>query len=107
MNNLGTIAQSGTKAFLEKLQEAKEGTETGKDLIGQFGVGFYSAFMVAEKSPSFPAKQAKRRAINGNPLLMAPILSKSATRKTRHEYYAYTPAGILRRQGGRKLHRYV
>lgn len=49
MNNLGTIAQSGTKAFLEKLQEAKEGTETGKDLIGQFGVGFYSAFMVAEK----------------------------------------------------------
>ena len=45
----GTIAQSGTKAFLEKLQEAKEGTETGKDLIGQFGVGFYSAFMVAEK----------------------------------------------------------
>lgn len=49
MNNLGTIAQSGTKAFLEKLQEAKEGGDTGKDLIGQFGVGFYSAFMVSEK----------------------------------------------------------
>ena len=49
MENLGTIAKSGTKAFLEKLQEAKEGTNTKKDLIGQFGVGFYSAFMVAEK----------------------------------------------------------
>lgn len=51
IENLGTIAKSGTKAFLEKLQQAKEGdNDTQKDLIGQFGVGFYSAFMVAEKS---------------------------------------------------------
>lgn len=50
IENLGTIAKSGTKAFLEKLQQAKEGdNDTQKDLIGQFGVGFYSAFMVAEK----------------------------------------------------------
>lgn len=43
VNNLGTIAKSGTAEFLSKMQES--GTTDMNDLIGQFGVGFYSAFL--------------------------------------------------------------
>src|SRR6201997_3048477 len=44
IDNLGSVARSGTRAFISPLAEAKDGT----GLIGKFGVGFYSAFMVAD-----------------------------------------------------------
>jgi molecular chaperone HtpG len=47
VQNIGTIARSGTREALEKLREA--GSEGAGSLIGQFGVGFYSAFMVADR----------------------------------------------------------
>ena len=44
VNNLGTIARSGTSEFLSKMGEAESQVEM-TDLIGQFGVGFYSCFL--------------------------------------------------------------
>jgi len=51
VNNIGTIANSGSKAFFEKLNKEKESSQINEnlELIGQFGVGFYSSFMVAKK----------------------------------------------------------
>ncbi len=49
MENIGTIAKSGTAGFLEMLEQAQNSDMLTPELIGQFGVGFYSAFMVADK----------------------------------------------------------
>ena len=56
-NNLGTIAKSGTEAFRKSVDSSDI-----KDLIGQFGVGFYSAFMVAEKIEVLSKKHGSKKA---------------------------------------------
>ena len=64
IENIGTIAKSGTKAFLQKMLAAKESNSavSGKELIGQFGVGFYSAFMVSEKITVITRKAGEKQA---------------------------------------------
>jgi len=59
IDSLGTIARSGTRAFLEKLNED---AKKDSNLIGQFGVGFYSAFMVADKIDVITRKAAEQAA---------------------------------------------
>jgi molecular chaperone HtpG len=59
IDSLGTIARSGTRVFLEKLAED---AKKDSNLIGQFGVGFYSAFMVAEKIEVISRKAAEETA---------------------------------------------
>lgn len=49
VNNLGTIAKSGTADFLSKMQDTSTSAQDMNDLIGQFGVGFYSSFLVADR----------------------------------------------------------
>ena len=49
IETLGTLAKSGTEAFLKDLEKAKDNKDAAQSLIGKFGVGFYSAFMVADK----------------------------------------------------------
>lgn len=49
LENIGTIAKSGTAGFLKALENSKKEGGVSPELIGQFGVGFYSAFMVAER----------------------------------------------------------
>ena len=61
IENLGTIARSGTAEFLRKLSEAKT-EDASPELIGQFGVGFYSSFMVAENVTVLTRKAGEEKA---------------------------------------------
>ncbi|MBQ9441932.1 MAG: molecular chaperone HtpG [Selenomonadaceae bacterium] len=61
ISNIGTIAKSGTRAFLEKIREQDKNTE--QELIGQFGVGFYSAFIVADKVELITRKAGESSAV--------------------------------------------
>uniref|UniRef100_A0A1B0GI32 Heat shock protein 75 kDa, mitochondrial n=2 Tax=Lutzomyia longipalpis TaxID=7200 RepID=A0A1B0GI32_LUTLO len=53
ISNLGTIARSGSKRFLEEIKQKGQNAENSSNIIGQFGVGFYSAFMVADRVEVF------------------------------------------------------
>src|SRR5882757_927905 len=84
IDNLGTIARSGTRSFLSRLSEAKDGA----NLIGQFGVGFYAAFMVAERIVVTSRRAGSDQAwtwssSGGSGFEIAPAAEEDATRVTR------------------------
>src|ERR1043165_5243787 len=84
IDNLGTIARSGTKSFLSRLTEARDGA----NLIGQFGVGFYSAFMVADRIVVTSRRAGSDQAwtwssSGGNGFEIAPASEEDARRVTR------------------------
>lgn len=60
---IGTIAKSGTKEFLKTLEESKD-KKRSEQLIGQFGVGFYSAFMVADKVELLTKRVGEEKAVH-------------------------------------------
>src|SRR6516162_9487081 len=61
--NIGTIAKSGTRELLQALREKQQSSETLTTLIGQFGVGFYSAFMVADRVTLVTRRAGEERAV--------------------------------------------
>lgn len=63
-SNLGTIARSGTKAFIQKLEDEKASGDS--NLIGQFGVGFYSAFMAAKEINVYTRKAGESKIYHWN-----------------------------------------
>jgi molecular chaperone HtpG len=84
IDNLGTIARSGTKSFLSRLTEAKDGA----NLIGQFGVGFYAAFMVAERIVVTSRRAGSEQvwtwsSSGGSGFEIAPASEEDASRVTR------------------------
>ena len=78
VDNLGTIARSGTRKFLEQASADKAGT----NLIGQFGVGFYSAFMVADRIEVISRKagsaEANRWVSEGGGFTIEPLSAEDA-----------------------------
>jgi molecular chaperone HtpG len=85
IDNLGTVARSGTRAFMSKLADAKDCA----GLIGQFGVGFYSAFMVAER-----IEVLSRRAGSPRPGLgpLRGALASKSLRQARHRRHVFRAA---------------
>ena len=93
---LGTIARSGTRAFMERLEAAKAGEKA--ELIGQFGVGFYSSFMVAEKVDVISRRAGSETAWKwssdgkGSYEVVAVDLADAPTRGTRAVLYLMSDA---------------
>ena len=65
LENIGTIAKSGTNGFLEAMELLNKEDTVTPELIGQFGVGFYSSFIVAEKVTLLTRAVGEEKAVRG------------------------------------------
>lgn len=109
MENIGTIAKSGTAAFLEAMNQSKKQEVLTPELIGQFGVGFYSAFIVAEEvtlitKPGGPDAVATRWESKGDGSFTIEAAEKDTRgtrvilnlKKTEEEEKDYTDEWVIR-----------
>lgn len=60
IDNLGTIAKSGSQAFIQKIKDKEDSSNTAENIIGQFGVGFYSSFIVSESVEVYSKAEGHR-----------------------------------------------
>ncbi len=81
---VGTIAKSGTVEFLQKMRESKDAVASG-DLIGQFGVGFYSCFMVADKVTLLTRRAGESQATRWESSGEGTYCTPSSRSTTRHK----------------------
>ncbi len=79
---IGTLAKSGTGELRQKLREAKDAAAS-EELIGQFGIGFYSSFMVADKVTLVTRKAGRRPVRAGSPAANPPTRSPRSTTRPR------------------------
>lgn len=93
---IGTLAKSGTAELRAQLREAKNAAAS-EELIGQFGIGFYSSFMVADKVNCLPARLARARPPDGSPAVRAPTPSSPSRMPPGHVGHPAPQAG--RRRG--------
>ncbi len=82
INYIGTIAKSGTGEFAEMLRKANEAKEKAPELIGQFGVGFYSSYMVADKVELISRKAGEEQAWKWTSTGEGSYTMEEATRST-------------------------
>lgn len=105
---IGTLARSGTAELRQQLRETRN-AEASEELIGQFGIGFYSVFMVADESRCSRTRPVRVRPSGGNPVATGPTPSKPSTQASKlgRERRSPCTSSPRHRRRAARLHRGV